>query len=143
MSESESRTLTSTFPSPVKSPAEHQANLEELNRQKQALDELHVRTFGEPESSKSQSSAKRKSPPRARRPRPLSEREIKILSIPRKLSLTDYAKRCDELKVLLLPEWQDDRGWPKTYREAMKSSKLRSNIKSDRTNVWNRAKRLT
>jgi hypothetical protein len=51
--------------------------------------------------------------------------------------------RCHELKVSLLPVWQNERGWPKTWQEAMKSSQLRNKIKSDRTNVWNRAKRLT
>ena len=49
MSESEARTLTSTFPQPVKSSAEHQVALEEIDRQKQTLDELQVRTFGLPE----------------------------------------------------------------------------------------------
>ena len=52
MSESDAHILTHTSPRPVKTPAAHQATLEELNRQKQALDELHVQTYGLPEPSR-------------------------------------------------------------------------------------------
>jgi hypothetical protein len=86
---------------------------------------------------------------RAKRPWQPTDRERAILNLPRKLSLEAHCVALDEASVPFPEKWQH-RGQPRDHAAAWKLGKepvwgfktgFRDLMKSERTNVWNRAKR--
>jgi hypothetical protein len=113
--------------------------------QKQAVDgvlgvEIRLNT---PPQFQSQSASSAVSTPHAKKRRQPNNqvwlRDDKICSIPRHLSVDDYVVRADRLRPpLVMPSRWIVQGCPRIYVEAVKVSKWRKRVRTERNNAWYR-----
>ena len=131
MSESESKSLTTTFTREPKPHDQHQSDLQAEILRQQELELLTIRVHGAVRPKH-----------RTRQPWQPTDRERAILNIPKKLALENYCLALDTAGVPFPEKWQRQ-GKPASHRDAWEngSKRLKGWIKCERRNVWARFER--